>query len=628
MQHPRDAAKEGGSPEVTNAVGVEPVAARVQLARILSSGAFDASERNRRFLRYVVEQTLGGRGHRIKAYDVAVTVFGRDDSFDPQSDPIVRIEASRLRRSLERYYLLAGQGDPIRIEIPKGGYVPMFRPQGEGERPPVPDQQTATSPDDASANGEQVTPPREGSPAPLEGTPPEKPFMPQAWPRPLLGGLLALLVIGLVASALGWQPWAGRGQPLAGPPVQSRPSLMVVPFEDLSGRPRDYFAEGVAQEVLSSLIRFKEFVVFDARTSFEAAQEEPLELGRRLGADYIVTGTVRRDAGRVRVSSQLVKLATGASIWAATYDEELAVDRLFEIQDGIAASVAATVAQPYGVVYRDARDQLQRHHPDSLSAYECLLQAYAYRRRIAPGPHATARSCLEEAVVREPDYADALAMLAMIYVDEFRWGFNPRPDQYDPLDTALGMAQRAVDTAPDDALAWLALFETNFFRGDLELAIAAGEQAIALNPNNPELKALVGMRLAHAGQWERGVGMLEEALTMNPAPPGWYYFGLSVNELRQRDDEAALDWAEKIDMPSFFWTHGLLAAIYGQLNRPDEASGAARRLLELYPDFESRALIELGRQHFEPAVLSRIVDGLRKAGLKIPEPTGIARKLG
>jgi adenylate cyclase len=129
MQYARDAAKRAGRPEGTNAAGVEAEAARAQLARILASAGFDASERNRRFLRYVVEQTLAGRGDRIKAYDVAVTVFGRDDSFDPQSDPIVRIEASRLRRSLERYYLLAGRDDPVRIEVPKGGYVPAFYPQ-------------------------------------------------------------------------------------------------------------------------------------------------------------------------------------------------------------------------------------------------------------------------------------------------------------------------------------------------------------------------------------------------------------------------------------------------------------------------------------------------------------------
>ena len=102
-------------------------AVRAQLQCIVRCREFDASERNRRFLQYVVEETLSGRTERIKAYSVATSVFGRDASFDPQTDPIIRIEASRLRRSLERYYLTAGKHDPVRIEIPKGSYVPTFR---------------------------------------------------------------------------------------------------------------------------------------------------------------------------------------------------------------------------------------------------------------------------------------------------------------------------------------------------------------------------------------------------------------------------------------------------------------------------------------------------------------------
>lgn len=99
---------------------------QAQLERIIASSAFDASRRNRAFLRFIVEETLAGRADRIKAYTIATSALGRDEAFDPQSDPIVRIEASRLRRSLERYYLLAGQDDPIRIDIPKWGYVPAF----------------------------------------------------------------------------------------------------------------------------------------------------------------------------------------------------------------------------------------------------------------------------------------------------------------------------------------------------------------------------------------------------------------------------------------------------------------------------------------------------------------------
>ena len=130
---------------------------RAQLGHILASRAFDASRRNRAFLRFVVEESLAGRAGRIKAYTIATSVLGRDEAFDPQSDPIVRIEASRLRRSLERYYLIAGQDDPIRIDIPKGSYVPSF-----GRLRSVRDESAPILP----------------APAPEESPPPA------TWPRP------------------------------------------------------------------------------------------------------------------------------------------------------------------------------------------------------------------------------------------------------------------------------------------------------------------------------------------------------------------------------------------------------------------------------------------------------------
>lgn len=110
-----------------------PADVRVELQRIMNSSQFDASERNRRFLEYIVEETLSGRGNRIKAYCIATVVFGRNDSFDPANDPVVRMEARRLRRSLERFYLVEGDSGPVRIALPKGGYVPEF--PGAGQMP-------------------------------------------------------------------------------------------------------------------------------------------------------------------------------------------------------------------------------------------------------------------------------------------------------------------------------------------------------------------------------------------------------------------------------------------------------------------------------------------------------------
>lgn len=117
---------EEGQPAGSNVKAPTPEAVRDSLERVLQSPEFTGSERIRKFLRFIVEETLAGRADRIKAYSIAIVVFERDDSFDPLANPVVRIEAGRLRRRLERYYLTAGTGDPVRIDVPKGGYVPTF----------------------------------------------------------------------------------------------------------------------------------------------------------------------------------------------------------------------------------------------------------------------------------------------------------------------------------------------------------------------------------------------------------------------------------------------------------------------------------------------------------------------
>jgi len=129
-------------------------AIREHLRRILACPGFDASERNRRFLEYVVEETLEGRADRIKAYSIATSVFGRNDSFDPQQDAIVRIEAGRVRRSLEHYYLTSGKGDSLRITIPVGSYVPCFS-RADGA-------DCAAAPPPCPLRGRRQRPPRQG----------------------------------------------------------------------------------------------------------------------------------------------------------------------------------------------------------------------------------------------------------------------------------------------------------------------------------------------------------------------------------------------------------------------------------------------------------------------------------
>jgi adenylate cyclase len=590
---------------------------QARLERIIASSAFDASRRNRAFLRFIVEETLAGRGDQIKAYTIGTSVLGRDERFDPQSDPIVRIEASRLRRSLERYYLITGQDDAIRIDIPKWGYVPSFlRVPGIGDEGAPPEHAPAPElplgePPLLAGHPEALTP-GAGSFAFLTSK------------RILARGAWAALALGAAAVALatGLWVWNGATEPEAvvAEAASRGPSIIVLPFENLSGdSAKAYLAGGITEEILTSLAQFKEVFVYarETGTRYRAATNYQ-ELYRDLGVRYVLEGSVREAAGRIRVTARLSDTTTGAQLWASSYEDVESGADLFEIQSDIAQSVVVEVAQPYGVIARAGMELMQGKAPESLSAYECVLQVLDYYRHMSAVRVEEARDCLERATKSDPAYADAWALLGMSYLDQVRLRMVPRSQDKDFLDRALLAVQRAADIAPDGALAHRSLLLVHSFRGEVEEALAAGERAVALSPNNAEILAEFGMRLALMGQWKRGISLIDEASARNPAHPGWYHTAPALNFYRQGRYAEALEEARQIDAPGWVHNHTILAMIYGQLGQAEQARAAVRQILQLDPDFEENAWYELQLRNFPEQMAEHMAEGLRKAGLHIP----------
>jgi adenylate cyclase len=601
----------------SNPEGVCTDLIQVQLERILASRAFDASRRNRAFLRFIVEETLAGRGDRIKAYTIATSVLGRDEAFDPQADPIVRIEASRLRRSLERYYLMAGQEDPIRIDIPKWGYVPSF-------------QRLHSVRDDCAL------PHHAYAPEPADEEPPVLPERHDAWTgrvgiisllrsrRLPARGTWAAVSSGTVAIALGiglWV-WAAATEPdsVVVETASEGPSIIVLPFENLSGEPaKAYLAGGITEEILTSLAQFEELFVYARETGAHYGSATSYEeLHRDLGVRYVLDGSVREADERIRVTARLSDTTTGVQLWASAYEDVASGADLFQVQSDIARRVVIEVAQPYGIIANADMELARGKAPESLSAYECVLQVLDFYRHMSAPRAEEARGCLERATESDPEYADAWALLGMSYLDQVRLRTAPRSHDQDFLDRALRAAQRAAEVAPDGALAHRSLLLVHSFRGEVEEALAAGERALALSPNNAEILAEFGMRLALMGQWERGIWLIDEACARNPEHPGWYRTAPALNLYRQGRYAEALEEARQIDAPGWVHNHTILAMIYGQLGQEEEARAAARRILELDPDFEENAWYELQLRNFPEQMAEHMAEGLRKAGLHIP----------
>jgi TolB-like protein/Tfp pilus assembly protein PilF len=454
--------------------------------------------------------------------------------------------------------------------------------------------------------------------------------------RPLAWAATAALVFVIAGVAV----WHTTQPPPAPPPkttAQSKdpvlalptgPRIAVLPFDNLSGDPgQDYFADGITEQLITELARFRELFVLARNTTFQYKGQavDVKRIGQELGVNYVVEGSVRRAADTIRVIAQLIDTKSGAHLWAETYERDLTASNIFEVQDDITKQVVAMIASGYGgVITRVGLKEAEARAPESLYAYQCVLRAYEYLGIRTPEEHARLRACLERAVEEEPTYADAWAWLAWVYLDEFQAGFNARPG-YQPLQRALEVARQAVELEPTNYVGHWLLAKVYFFLHDIDSFYAEGDRALALNPNNATMVGDLGVGVTMSGDWERGVALVRKATTLNPHYPGEYNFAFGKNHFRKREYDQALAAFQKINMPGYFANHLVLAYTYGQLGRLEEAHDAVDRLRELWPGYSIADAIEYNEiWNIEQSYTDLAIDGLRKAGLDIPDEPGAA----
>jgi len=526
-----------------------PSEIREEMSRILHSADFDASERNRRFLEYVVEETLAGRGGRIKAYTIATTVFGRDAGFDAATDPIVRIEARRLRRSLERFYLKEGRGDRLRISIPKGSYVPRFDIEGE-----------------ARAAGEATEP--------------------TAPPR-------------------------GRSAP------RHHPSILVTPFEQ-EGDPSvcPNFRRGFTRQVVVGLARFSDLVVFGPEIGLGYGDDlDRAHLRDELGVDFVLSGGATLSAERFTVNVLLTDVQDGRTVWAHAVERALQPAAIYDVRDEVAGRVTQVLGQPYGFLFaRRARD-VDGKPPSALDSYDCVVRFYKYWRTHARELHESARRCLEAAISSEPDYADAIACLALVYVDAHRFGYGAAPAGVAPNERALELARRAIELAPCASRAHHALGLALWFGNDVEDGLRALERGLELNPNDTEIMADLGLRYVLRARWQEARPLLKASFERNAAQPTAYRLGFFFDHYVHGRFHDALIQARQLDAPNVIHGHAAVAMAAAKCGRHDEAAQAVARVLDIAPDYGTQVEADLAGRNVEPGLRATIVDGLRAAGL-------------
>lgn len=290
-------------------------AVRAQLDLILSSPEFLAPDRGRRFLKYIVEESLEGRGEQLKAYAIAQAVFGRDASFDAQNDPVVRIEAGRIRRALERYYLVCGSGDPIRITIPKGGYAPLFSSGGD-------------SSDDSKEVGI-----RNGTNKPrhLEGLTNYRDLLLPIGVPALFGAIAILALIRPLEAYLSPRDTAPAP---ASETQKNKIGITVEPLAPLGGSVQAAdIARGLADQLIAKLMKVENLVVLAQGRSGTGAS----------GPWFGLQGSTLVEDTTLHLHVRLINGVNGAVVWANQYDRDLRGQTIHDVEDELAAQIAMEI---------------------------------------------------------------------------------------------------------------------------------------------------------------------------------------------------------------------------------------------------------------------------------------------
>ncbi len=381
-------------------------------------------------------------------------------------------------------------------------------------------------------------------------------------------------------------------------------------------------AEGLTDDITSGLFRFSYLRVI-ARSSASRYTSEALDLqsaGKALGARYIMQGTLRQAGTKLRLAVELVDATTDARLWMENYARTFSQEGIFELQDELVPRIVAAVAAMHGVLPRSMSEVVRGRNSEELNPYEAVLRSFGFFERVTKEELSAARIGLELAVQREPSYADAWAMLALLSTFDYGEGFDLQPNS---LRTGLDAARKAVEAGPANHLAYCALASVHFFQRDFPSFRIAAERAVELNPMDGNSLAEISSMLALAGDYQRGITLAARARELNPKHSGRYWWADFHNAYHHRQYRAALDFAEKIELPRHWAELGILAAA-GQLGERAVADKSLRELLTLQPEIGARIRAEASKW-FLPDMVEHLMEGWRKGGLNIPDQDNAGR---
>ena len=560
-------------------------AVREELDRILKSGQFLQSRRRQRFLEYIVNETLAGRGGRLKGYNIAREVFDRPEEFDPNTNSIVRMEAGRLRDRLREYYESHGGNDHIRIELPKGTYTPQIEFRHAGA-PPWPIARWAIGPRQLAV---------------------------------LVAA--ALVVVSGAWFALQW---------LKSPPTQvssTVPAVAVLPFDDLStDQNLGYFGDGVAEDIITALSRFPDLVVVARSSSFayKGKAVDMRQVGKELGVGYVVEGSVRKEGEKIRIISQLIDTRNGEHVWAERFDRS-GMDP-WALQDEVTGKIVSAMTGEKGALKQAQYRQAWGKDATTLEEYDYYLRGHEEFMKFTKEGIDRSGEIWRKGLAKFP--SSPLLKVKLGWYHMIRAMNFVSDDPPADIRKAGGLARQVLANEHlSPQVARLANWLMSYVLAqekDFDGALAAADRTVALAPHDMFVLSDLMLILVQVGRPDQALQWGDQAAARDPAL-GWSYnygrgwahlvmgrFGEAANALRQ---------TEYNDAPL------LLAIAYVRLDRSADARAEVAKMMKVYPAITLQAW-RLAYSFLDPAILDNCAVDLVQSGLPEADWNSFGTTLG
>jgi len=396
-------------------------------------------------------------------------------------------------------------------------------------------------------------------------------------------------------------------------PLSDRPAIAVLPFTNMSGDPeQDYFSEGISEDIITAFSKLRWFLVIARNSSFiyKGKATHLKQIGAELGVGYVLEGSVRKGGDRVRITAQLNDVSTGSHIWAERYDRDLA--DVFAVQDEITEAIVAAIEPS---IYAAENFRARRKPPDSLDAWDLVMRALSHYWRVTRQDNVVAQALLEKAISIDPNYGQALGLLASSYTFGAHMGWA---DIAAVAPTAERAASAAIHADSEDSWAHYALGCVHLFARRFDDSLAEFELALRLNPNFSPAQAYYGLALSYCGRWQKADQAARRAIRLSPRDPfAAVYYGIAAYaQFVGRNYGEAIKLAREglRHRGDFVGAHRVLTAAAGMDGQAELAQKALHELRRAQPNV-SLSWIAANMPIRDNAERDHYLEALRKAGL-------------